>query len=359
MHIPATPEPIDFATLELLPLGVIVVNDHGTILFYNQREEQISGLLRDEVVGRNFFLEVAPCTAVQTFHGRFQELMQQGTESVEFDFTFPFTLGPRQVRINLHPFRKGQESLCIIFVADITERERLRESILQTQRFGELGEVAAKVAHNFNNLLAVVQVSSEIAMAAGSPEVRRQMERVLEAVRDGAALVGRFRGIAQSGLSRAQDRVDVNSSVAKAVDFARQIADAAGKGDGRKVGLRLNLAPGALVVLGDGPELRDALLNLLRNAIEAIPVQGTVRVLTSCLDRVVAVDIIDDGCGMTAEVQRRIFTPMYTTKGDRGTGLGLASARASIRHQGGAITVSSAPGRGSHFRVTFPEAASA
>ncbi|MDR3671145.1 MAG: ATP-binding protein [Holophaga sp.] len=353
---PPTPEPIDFATLELLPLGVIVVNDQGDILFYNQREEQISGFLRDQVVGRNFFLDVAPCTAVQAFHGWFQELMKRGTESVEFDFTFPFTLGPRQVRINLHPFHKGHESLCIIFVADITERERLRESIMQTQRFSELGEVAAKVAHNFNNLLAVVQVSSEIAMAAGSPEVRRQMERVLDAVRDGAALVGRFRGIAQSGLARAQDKVDVNRSVAKAVDYARQIAEAAAKEDGRRVGLRLNLAPGALMVVGDGPELGDALLNLLRNAIEAISAQGTVRVLTSCVDGVVVVDILDDGCGMTPEVQRRIFTPMFTTKGDRGTGLGLASARTSIRHQGGAIEVNSAPGRGSHFRITLPEA---
>ena len=356
MTLPPVPETINFATLELLPLGVIVVNDQGTILFYNQREEQISGLQREAVVGRNFFLEVAPCTAVQAFHGRFLAIMAQGEGNVEFDFTFPFTLEPRQVRINLHPFRKDRESLCIIFVADITERERLRETILQTQRFSELGEVAAKVAHNFNNLLAVIQMSSELALDAGAPEVRKHLERVLEAVRDGAALVGRFRGIAQSGVAPAADRLDLNALVATTVDFARLIAEAAAKESGRRVELRLNLAPGRLMVLGDGTELREALLNLMRNAVEAIPARGTVRILTSCAERKVVVDILDDGTGMSAEVQRRIFTPMFTTKGDRGTGLGLASARASIRHQGGAIEVHSAPGKGSHFRVILPEA---
>jgi len=165
------------------------VNDQGVILFYNQREEQISGRTREDVVGRNFFLDVAPCTAVREFHGRFQELMDQGRDTVEFDFTFPFALGAREVRIHLHPFRKDDDCLCVIFVADVTERELLRERILQSQRFSELGSVAAKVAHNFNNLLTVVQMSAEAALEGEGHEPRRHLGRILQAAADGTALV--------------------------------------------------------------------------------------------------------------------------------------------------------------------------
>jgi len=89
----ATSVPVDFATLELLPYGVIVVDSAGVILFYNRREERISGLLRGEVMGRNFFTEVAPCTAVQAFHGRFLKLMEHGIENVDFQFVFPLAQG--------------------------------------------------------------------------------------------------------------------------------------------------------------------------------------------------------------------------------------------------------------------------
>jgi photoactive yellow protein len=355
MKIQASPDSVDFATLELLPVGVIVVNDQGTVLFYNHREEQISGRRREDVVGRNFFLDVAPCTGVQEFHGRFGELMEHGEESVAFDFTFPFAMGARRVRINLHPFRKGSDRLCIIFVEDLTEGAKVRESILQSQRYSELGEVAAKVAHNFNNLLSVIQMSSELALERAEPAQRRNLERVLEAAQDGAALVARLRGIAQSGLASSRQLLDLNASVLTAADFARQLAQGAAR-EGRQVGLRVNLAPGRLMVLGDGGELREAILNLLRNAIEAIPGQGTVRVLTSREPGTAVLDVIDDGSGMPPEVLRRIFTPMFTTKGDRGTGLGLASVHAAIRHHGGAVEVDSAPGQGSHFRIILPEA---
>jgi two-component system sensor histidine kinase AtoS len=346
--------PLDYASLELLPLGVVVVDDHGRILYYNRREEEISGRRREDVVGRNFFREVAPCTEVQAFHGRFLEAMAGSGEEVEFDFTFPFAGGPREVRITLHPFRQGPDLLCIIFVADLTGRELLRERILQGQRFSELGEVAAKVAHNFNNLLAVVQVSAQLALEDTSPQGRRQLERILGAVQDGAGLVARLRAMAQAGPGPVRERLDLNAVVAAAADYARPLA-AAAAGDGRQVRLRLQKAPAPLAVLGDGGELREVFLNLMRNAIEAIPGRGQVRVRTLLEGRTAVVEVIDTGTGMDLEVQRRLFTPMFTTK-SWGTGLGLASAHAAIRQHGGTISVSSQPGRGSHFRITLPAA---
>jgi len=357
MRIEASPRSIDFATLELLPLGVIVVDAKGTVLFYNHREEEISGMRREAVIGTSFFHDVAPCTEVKSFFGRFQELMATGGETVAFDFTFPFALGPRHVHINLHPFRKDDENLCVIFVSDLSAQAILRQKLLQNQHFSELGEVAAKVAHNFNNILQVVEWGAQLAQDSEPEAARGYLKQVQAAVADGGAMVRRFQQIAKTGLASAAVPFDLNEAVALAVGFAGQVAEAALKEDGRRVKLRMNPAQGALRVLGDGAEFREALFNLLRNAVEAIPVEGTVRVITTREAGWIILDIIDDGTGMDLETQHKVFTPMFTTKGDRGNGLGLASVHATVCRHGGTIDLHSMPGKGTHFRIGLPEAA--
>jgi hypothetical protein len=354
-----TSTPVDFTTLDLLPYGVIVVDADGVILFYNRREEQISGLERDHVLGRNFFTEVAPCTAVQDFQGRFRNMMEKGVEYEEFRFVFPFAQGPRTVQISLQPFTKDGGHLCVIFVADLTEREMMLQKILQNQRFNELGSVAAMVAHNFNNLLTVIQMSAEMASRETlPPAVQTQLKRVLGAVSDGAALVSRFRAIAQSGQTQASKVVDLDGAVATAADFARQYARKMQALDGRKVELLVHGCATPLEIMGDAAEIREVVLNLVRNAIDAIPAQGAVRISTLVEGGVAVLEVLDNGTGMTPEVQEHLFTPMFTTKGEQGTGLGLASAHAAIRRHGGSISVQSAPGRGSRFRIEFPRISS-
>jgi photoactive yellow protein len=351
MNLPA---PIDFNTLELLPYGVIVVNAEGVVLFYNQREEQIADRKREHVLGRNFFTEVAPCTQVAAFHGRFVETMVKMEECAGFHFVFPFARGPRHVQISFHPFVKEAERLCLISVADLTERETVRDQILRNQRFSELGEVAASVAHNFNNLLMVIQMGSELASLEAPPAIKKQLDRVLLAVGDGTALVARFRAIAQSGRQERQQPLDVHASVALAVAFGRTYATQMLQADGRQVDLEYSPWPEPIEILGDPVELREVVLNLLRNAVDAIAVSGLVQIRTAVEDGLAVLEVSDNGCGMSLAVQERIFTPMFTTKGDKGTGLGLASAFAAIRRVGGSISVASAEGRGSRFRIEMP-----
>src|SRR5919198_5488368 len=97
---PETPE-IDFATLDLLPYGIIVVDERGEIIYYNAREEEIAGRRREKIIGKNFFTEVAPCTRVREFYGRFQETMRRSGLVANFHFRFPFPERPREVEISL------------------------------------------------------------------------------------------------------------------------------------------------------------------------------------------------------------------------------------------------------------------
>ncbi len=154
---------IDFATLDLLPYGVIVTDQDGVVLYYNKREEQIAGRSRGEVIGRNFFTEIAPCTQVTQFRNRFDDATSSGVTNT-FAFLFPFPGSPREVEISLTGFNYDGNRLCMISVNDKTEQEQVRADILAAERFRELGEVAATVAHNFNNLLMIVQGNASLML---------------------------------------------------------------------------------------------------------------------------------------------------------------------------------------------------
>jgi photoactive yellow protein len=162
--LPQDAPQIDFATLDLLPYGIIVVNGEGTILYYNAREEQIACRKKEEVIGKNFFTEVAPCTQVQEFYGRFRETIRSEGAVASFQFRFPFPERPREVEISLASFENSGALLCLISVSDVTEEKSLREHLIRAERLREVGEVAAGVAHNFNNLLTVVRGNAELML---------------------------------------------------------------------------------------------------------------------------------------------------------------------------------------------------
>jgi signal transduction histidine kinase len=108
-------------------------------------------------------------------------------------------------------------------------------------------------------------------------------------------------------------------------------------------------------VPGRAAELREVLINLLLNAVEAMPQGGRLILHTRAEDDNVCVTVSDTGTGMTPEVQRRLFDPFFTTKGARGTGLGLSVSQAIIKAHHGTLTADSAAGRGTTFVITLPQ----
>ena len=347
-------ETIDFATLDLLPYGVIVVDADGNVLYYNDREEQIAGRRREDVIGRNFFTEIAPCTRVQEFREPFSEAMRTGRALPAFRFRFPFPGNPRDVDISLTGFRYGEASLCLVAVADVTESQRVRDRILQSERLREMGEVAAGVAHNFNNLIQVMSGNAELARMKLPPDhpARTRLDAIQAAARDAAAIVQRLRSTAQqTPLPPAGRRVQLSDIAREAVAWARPYAAAE-----RPPGLTLEtqLDDTLPTVPGDEGELREVALNLVRNAIDAVQGPGSVTVTTGSDAEGVWLEVADSGHGMDDHTRERLFQPFFTTRGERGTGMGLATSWAIVRRHGGRIGVESQPGLGSRFRVHLP-----
>jgi photoactive yellow protein len=348
---------IDLRSLELLPYGIVVVDQNGMIVYYNEREEQIAGRNREDVLGKNFFLEVAPCTNVKEFFGRFEGLLDEGDTTAEFDFVFPFKPRARKVRIAITKFVVEERTLGLIAVKDTTETEEIRGHILTSTRFAEVGEVASGVAHNFRNVLMSINTWAAILQREASSLSDRGIRALAElqrAVNDGRRMVERIRVDGSDALA-VPSLSDVSQVAREAVEQARARAMET-KVDMAKVSLELALPESLPAVLVVESELREVIVNLINNAYDATAAGGRIRVKAEASDSSVLITVRDWGTGMSEEVQEKLFRPLFTTKGVRGTGLGLSTSFAAVRRMGGTITVSSVAGEGSTFTVGLPRA---
>lgn len=351
---------IDFATLDLLPYGIIVVDEEGRILYYNAREEEIANHQREDVLGKNFFSEVAPCTQVQEFYGRFKETMQRAGLVADFHFRFPFPGRPREVEITLTSFQKDGSSLCLISVSDVTEKDVLREHLMRGARLQEVGEVAAGIAHNFRNLLTVIRGNAELLLMhlTNDAYARQRVEKILKASDDGNEMIGRIHESTrhQPDAPSAMVAVEINELVKDSIAFTEDYAKASQDERDARVKFKSELAEGLPPVRASASELREVFVNLLRNAVDAIEGEGQVTASTRSEDGHVVAEVSDTGTGMSIEVKEKLFRPLFTTKGERGTGLGLATCYAILRRHGGDIEVRSAPNEGTTFIVRLPVA---
>jgi photoactive yellow protein len=349
---------IDFATLDLLPYGIVVVDEKGIILYYNAREEEISGRQRQDVLGRNFFTEVAPCTQVAEFYGRFQETISRAPLVANFKFSFPFPDNPREVEISLTGFEKDGARLCLISISDITEKRLSRDHIMRGERLREVGEVAASVAHNFNNLLTVIRGNAEFISTQLPPDnpLQQRVAKIMKASDDGAEMIKRIR---ESTRHEARPRAprapaSLNEIVKDSIAFTEDYAKASQDERGARVRFGTELAADVPRVRANPGALREVFVNLLRNAVDAIEGEGRILVRTRAEGEHAVVEVLDTGAGMEQSVQEKLFRPFFTTKGERGTGLGLATCYAIVRRHGGEIEVESAPGEGTTFTVRLP-----
>lgn len=244
------------------------------------------------------------------------------------------------------------------------EYARLEHELARAQRLASVGQLAAGIAHDCNNLLTVIQGHSEL-IAADLPEgdqLRCDVEEIGRAAARAAALT---RQLLTFGSPGERERVDLNGIVRGLETLLRRTA-------GETLELRVDLASRALPVHVDAGQVEQVLLNLVLNARDATPAGGAVVLETATVavapgedrdpalapGRYARVTVSDTGAGMPPEVLARALEPFFTTKSrGEGTGLGLATAAAIITHLGGDVTLTSTPGRGTTVEVLLPLAA--
>ena len=244
---------------------------------------------------------------------------------------------------------------------ELVQLELSQQQIVQQERLRALGEMASGIAHDFSNAMtAVVGFSDMLLMSPreldDKPKVIRRLELIRTAGRDAADLVRRLREFCRpKDESEVFSAVDINQAIRTAVALSEPRWKAQAQAAGGPVLLKTDLQE-MPAVDGHASELRDVLMNLIFNAVDAMPQGGTLSIATE-LERprnTVLVTVEDTGVGMPPDVRRRCLEPFFTTKGDRGTGLGLAMTYGIIQRHGGTIDIETQPGEGTTFRIRLP-----
>jgi signal transduction histidine kinase len=231
-----------------------------------------------------------------------------------------------------------------------------QDRLVQTEKARALGGMAGGIAHEFNNILAIILGKTQLLLArSGDETVRESLGHVEEAAWRAADIVRRLQGFATTRPDEGNGPIEANSLVHDAVTLTRGLWKDEAEARGARIEVVLDLED-APSVQGNAAELREAVTNLVLNAIDAMPHGGHLNLSTRPRDGGVEVTVADTGEGMSEDVRARIFEPFFSTRSPLRTGLGLSVVHGIVGRHQGRIDVASEIGRGTRVRVWLPAA---
>ncbi|HEY6123027.1 MAG TPA: ATP-binding protein [Steroidobacteraceae bacterium] len=250
--------------------------------------------------------------------------------------------------------------------AAYSELRATQQAAMQQERLRALGQMASGIAHDINNAIspASLYVESILARAPGLDDrTRNQLETVQRAIGDVAQTVSRMGEFYRQGESRATlAPVNVNAILSQMPDLTRARWSDLAQARGAVIDMRVEEAAGVPTIMANESELREALINLVFNAADALPDGGTItlRARREAADGPLAlptivVEVSDDGVGMDEDTRHRCLEPFFTTKGERGTGLGLAMVYGIAQRHCAELQIDSEKGSGTTIRLMFPD----
>lgn len=261
-----------------------------------------------------------------------------------------------------HRGRLAAECLLI----DTTEADELRGRLNETEKLRSLGELAGGIAHDFNNLLGAIlgrtQLLRRRPQLAG---IDAELAVIEKAAQDGRETVRRIQEFSRVRKERPFDVLDLGEILRDCIEMTRTQWKAEAESRGVSISIDLQVGnpqvpdfetSGALRILGNPSELRELFINLILNAIDAMPRGGDLSLACREQGERVQVLVADTGVGMTESTRQQLFDPFFTTKGPRGTGLGMSMAYGIVTRHEGTIEVRTAPGEGTTFMIDFPRA---
>lgn len=249
-----------------------------------------------------------------------------------------------------------------------------QQTLVQQERLRAVGQMASGIAHDINNALSPAALYAQSLLERNTSldaQARDYLKIITRAVDDVAKTMDRMREF-----SRAHDAqfallpIDINRTLAQAIDLTRANWADMPREHGIVIRTECDFASGLPPIAGAEHEIRDALINLILNAVDAMPAGGTLTLRTRMVTRkaignlsapsaTVQIEITDTGVGMDERTRKHCIEPFFTTKGDRGTGLGLAMVHGTVERHGGVLQIDSEPGQGTTIRLSFTAAAPA
>jgi two-component system cell cycle sensor histidine kinase/response regulator CckA len=336
--------------------------DRESLTYLGGREEMLLGYPRDQWMEPGFWMSLVhpeDRLAALTF-------VEAARESENFELLYRMISAEgevRQVRDIVTVTRNPDGSIQRLrgVITDITQRQEVAARLTQAQKMEAVGQLAGGIAHDFNNLLTIVSgYARRLSARADLVSARSDLEQILMAADRAAELTRQLLAFARRGHTTAT-LIDVSALARELEPMLRRLLAA-------DIVFDFQLAPGLPQVMMDRTGLEQIMMNLLINASDAMPAGGTLRTMTQ--ERSVSgeeaavhglepgpyveLSITDTGTGMAPETVERIFEPFFSTKGERGTGMGLATVYGTVDQADGWIDVTSVVGEGTTFTVVLP-----
>jgi len=240
--------------------------------------------------------------------------------------------------------------------AALRQLSAAQEQLIQAEKARALSDIAGGIAHEFNNLLAIILGKTQLALErTESNGVREDLGVIEETAWRAADTVRRLLAFVATPAEEGMAPVDLNALAQDVVTFTRALWKNDAEARGVKIEVVTDLAESAMVH-GIATELREALTNVILNAIDAMPRGGRIAIRTLRREQAVELMVSDTGEGMSTEVQSRIFDPFFTTRSPQRAGLGLSVVHGIIGRHHGRIEVQSQAGHGATFTLGLPEA---
>jgi len=237
-----------------------------------------------------------------------------------------------------------------------------QHALLQQERLRALGQMASGIAHDINNAISPVSLYTESLLEREpnlSDRTRSYLTTIQQAIDDVGRTVARMREFYRERESRLTlEQVDINRAVQQVVELTRPRWSNLPQARGIALDMQTHLDPALPRILGADNEIRDALTNLVFNAVDAMPNGGKLTLGTFAVENPdgtvsVVIEVTDTGIGMDEDTRRRCLEPFFTTKGERGTGLGLPMVYGMVQRHGAQFEIDSAPGKGTTMRLIF------
>lgn len=345
--------------------GILILDRQGLIEWVNPAYRELTGFENPEILGfKPRFLE----SDIQdlAFYRRLWNTVFSGEVWRGEILTRHKNGTSRLFHTAFSPLRdeEGRLTHFIGIMQDITEQRRIETELLQSQKMEAIGRLAGGVAHDFNNMLNVILINSEMALLAERlPDaVKRSILEIKQAAERSADLTRQLLAFSRKQAAQPR-RINLN----QVVEENRQMLNRMIEGD---IDLAVHPAPELDFVFIDPSQVSQILTNLVINSRDALPGAGTISIETANVQveeasaliyggltpgAYVQLTVSDTGCGMDASTQKHIFEPFFTTKGEgKGTGLGLSMVYGIVKQNKGSVSVYSNVGLGTSFKVYLP-----
>jgi signal transduction histidine kinase/DNA-binding response OmpR family regulator len=379
-------KPLKFSEL-LLDLGRAL--DHRRLALENKayrddlekRVEERTAQLNEKTHMGQIFLDALPCVGLVLNPDREIVVFNKeaknagvvpGTKCFEAwgkrEAPCPWCLAPRALATGTAQHLEVEESGSVFdtywvpiapdrylhYAFDVTERRKMEEELIRTQRLRAVNELSAGISHNLNNILtSILGPAQLLRRMTDDPDLLTEIDDIAASANRAKELVHRLHLSTRSSRGEGVEPVPVSSVVHEAVRATRPRwkDQAEARGVAFDVVTQVGDVP---LIKGTASGLHEMLVNMVFNALDALPGGGTITISARTVDGHVELKVIDTGIGMDQQTCSRVFEPFYTTKPEVGTGLGMSTAYNAITEWGGAIHVESAPGEGTTFRLRLP-----